>query len=74
MINMATSTYNASLADRNDAGQSKPGLFTKLLKGFVEMQTTRARVLTADFLSGVSDEHLASYGWTKQDIKRLRNL
>ena len=71
---MATTSYNASLATRNDAGQSKPGLFSKLLNGFVEMQTTRARILTADFLSGVSDEQLASYGWTQQEIKRLRNI
>ncbi len=74
MITMATSTYNPSLASSSDDSQAKPGFFSKIFNGFVEMQTARARILTAQFMSSLTDEQLADYGWSPQDIKRLRKF
>lgn len=71
---MATSTYNPSFAPSSDASQPKAGLFTRLFNGLVEMQTARARIVTAQFMSNLTDEQLSEYGWTPQDIKRLRKI
>ena len=70
---MATSTYTQHLVSSGDAKAVKPGIFNKLLKHIVDVQTAKARTMTAEFLSGVSDQELLSYGWELEDIKRLRN-
>lgn len=70
---MATSTYNESLAGQGKEETAKAGIFNRFFRGIVEIQTAKARVITADFLSGVSDQELLSYGWEPEDIKRLRN-
>lgn len=72
MINMATSTYEASSAVFA-AGQSKPGLFSRMLDRIVEAQTRRARIMVADFFAEKSDAELSQYGWTKAEIERLRS-
>ena len=69
---MATSTFNASLAQRG-AAPSKPGFFAKLAKQFVAQRTAKARQMTAWYLSSYSDEQLVSFGWSAVDIKRLRD-
>lgn len=70
---MATSTYNASVATSAKADLSKPGIFSKFFDRFVDVQTAKARGIIADYLTGVSDQELLSYGWEPADIKRLRN-
>ncbi len=70
---MATSTYNESLATQGKVETVKSGIFDRFFKRIVDIQTAKARVITADFLSGVSDQELLSYGWEPEDIKRLRN-
>ena len=70
---MAASTYNDTIASTDKAKPSKSGIFSGLFNKFVDVQMAKARVITADYLSGVSDEELLSYGWEPQDIKRLRN-
>ena len=72
MINMATSTYDASGAIL-DAGQSKPSLFTRMMDRIVEAQTRRARIMVADFFAEKSDAELSRYGWSQAEIKRLRS-
>ena len=69
---MATSTYNAPLATPGNATEGKSGFFTGVLNHIVEVQSAKARVVIADYLQGVSDEELLRYGWTQQDINRLR--
>ena len=71
---MATSTYNPSFDSSPDAPQAKSRFFSRLFNGLVEMQTARARILTAQFMSSLTDEQLKDYGWTPQDIKRLRKF
>jgi len=73
MIIMATSTYNASVATPAKADPSKPGILSKFIDRIVDVQTAKARGIIADYLSGVSDQELLSYGWEPADIKRLRN-
>ena len=68
---MATSTYSAALAHDIPA---KNGFFTKVAQRFVAQRTAKARALTATYLSSVSDAQLVSYGWSAEDIKRLRNF
>jgi hypothetical protein len=71
---MATLTFNSAVAGRNDtADQSKPSLWNRLMTKMVERETAKARYQTALYLSRYSDEQLAKYGWSEQDIKRLRN-
>jgi hypothetical protein len=72
MITMATSTFNAPLATPGNAAESKPGFFAGVLNHIVEVQSAKARVVIADYMTGISDEELMRYGWTQQDIKRLR--
>jgi hypothetical protein len=73
MIIMATSMYNPSMAGSDGSAKNKTGIFAKLGQQFVEQRMAKARAVTADFLSHYSDEQLESYGWSKQDVKRLRN-
>ena len=68
---MATSTFNPTLAQ---GAPTKTGFFAKLAQRFVAQRTAKARELTATYLSSVSDAQLVSYGWTAEEIKRLRNL
>lgn len=71
MITMATSTYDASGAILA-TGQSKPSLLNRMMDRIVEAQTRRARVMVADFFAEKSDVELSQYGWSQEEIKRLR--
>ncbi len=68
---MATSTFNATLAQGTPA---KDGFFARVAQRFVAQRTAKAREMTATYLSSVSDAQLVSYGWSAEEIKRLRNL
>lgn len=69
---MATATFNASFA-RNDASPSEAGFFASFAQCFVAQRTAKARQMTAWYLESYSDEQLVKFGWSAQDIKRLRN-
>jgi len=71
---MATITFNSTVAASNEtAEQPKTGLWTRFMTRMVERETAKARYQTAHYLTRYSDAQLAKFGWSEQEIKRLRS-
>ena len=73
MINVATTVLETSLV-RGDADRSQSGFFARLASQFVAQRTAKARRMTAVYLEMYSDEQLVRYGWSAEQINRLRNV
>jgi len=58
----------ASSADRR-----RKRFFREIIERYAEVRTAAARRMAADHLSIYSDEDLARFGWSAEDIKRMRN-
>ena len=70
---MATTTYNPSFANDTAAtGQSAPSFFGRIAQRYVDHQTAKARQRVVAALEFYTDEQLLGFGWTHEDIARLR--
>jgi hypothetical protein len=70
---MATLTFNSAVAGHNETtDQPQSGFWNRFMMRLVERETAKARHQIALHLTQYSDEQLAKFGWTDQDIKRLR--
>jgi len=73
MIIMATATLNPTFSARGTTGEHQnSGFLANLASRFVEQRIAKARQHTANYVAGMSDEKLASFGWNEQEIQRLR--
>lgn len=71
---MATTTFNDSVSAHGQAqAQPKAGVWARMAQRFHDTQLAKARHMTAQYLQPMSDEQLASFGWSADDIKRMRN-
>lgn len=70
---MAASTFDTSFAAFTETEKAKPGFFATFAQKFVDQRTAKAKHMTASYISSISDEKLAEFGWSAADIKRLRN-
>ena len=69
---MATTLNAFATARANPAETTKNGFWKRFAAAFVAHRTSEARREIAVHLSHLSDAQLADYGWSKQDIRRLR--
>lgn len=71
---MATTTFNDSISAHGQAqAQPKAGFWARMAQRFHDTQLAKARQMTAHYLQPVSDDQLASFGWSAEDIRRMRN-
>ena len=70
---MASLAYSPSpAAHRGATGRPTDGILKRLMSHFATTHEAKARRQATSFASIFSDEQLASYGWSVQDIARLR--